>query len=263
VQAGGRDVNLFYLKDDVRERIETHKAGFAIAGTDIFFIKEEIEVELKEHPERFSPNVILRPVFQEMILPNIAFIGGGGELAYWLELKKVFQAVKVPFPVLILRNSFMIVNKKQAANISKLKFGPADLFEPENELIKELVNRESKLTLQLNEERASLQSLYDKIRLSATAVDISLKKHVDALATQALKRIVILEKKMLKAEKKKFAASQRQIINIKTALFPGGTLQERIDNLMPYYAIYGKDFLDMLYEHSTAIDQEFCILEEK
>ncbi|MEO8771808.1 MAG: bacillithiol biosynthesis cysteine-adding enzyme BshC [Ferruginibacter sp.] len=263
VQAAGRNINLFYLKDDTRERIETYKTGFAVANTTTIFTNEEIDTELKEHPERFSANVILRPVFQEMILPNIAFIGGGGELAYWLELKKVFHEVHVPFPVLILRNSFMIVNKKLAANIIKLQFKLADLFKPTNELIEELVKRETKVTLQLNEEKATLQSLYDKIRSSATAVDTTLNNHVEALANQALKRIGLLEKKMFKAEKKKFDAAQRQIIKIKTALFPAGTLQERIDNFMPFYALYGKGFIEMLYEHSTAIEQQFCILEEK
>ena len=75
----------------------------------MFFTKEEMNNELMNHPERFSPNVILRPVYQEIILPNIAFIGGGGELAYWLELKRVFNAVKVPFPVVWLRNSVKVV----------------------------------------------------------------------------------------------------------------------------------------------------------
>jgi uncharacterized protein YllA (UPF0747 family) len=66
------------------------------------FSKDEILEELKEHPERFSGNVILRGAFQETVLPNIAFIGGGGEIAYWLELKAVFDAIHVPYPVLIL-----------------------------------------------------------------------------------------------------------------------------------------------------------------
>ncbi|MFT3908457.1 MAG: bacillithiol biosynthesis cysteine-adding enzyme BshC [Ferruginibacter sp.] len=263
VQAAGREINLFYLKDDTRERIEKYKEGFIVANTETRFTKEEILSELKQHPERFSPNVILRPVFQEMILPNIAFIGGGGELAYWLELKKVFHAVKVPFPVLMLRNSFMIVNKKLAAGISKLQFKTTDLFKPSAALIEELVKRESKLILSLAEERKAVQSLYKKMQSAATAVDVTLNKHVDALAIQALKRIDSLEKKMLKAEKKKFEAAQRQIIKIKEALFPGGTLQERVDNLLPFYAVWGKEFIELLYENSTADEQEFCILEEK
>ncbi|MEQ1554115.1 MAG: bacillithiol biosynthesis cysteine-adding enzyme BshC, partial [Ferruginibacter sp.] len=110
VQAGSRAINLFYLKDNKRERIEAVENGFAISNTNINFTKEEIFLELKNNPERFSPNVILRPVFQEIILPNIAFIGGGGEIAYWLELKNVFTETGAFYPPLILRNSFTTVS---------------------------------------------------------------------------------------------------------------------------------------------------------
>ena len=67
---------------------------------------------------------------------------------------------------------------------------------------------------------------------------------------------------MLKAEKKKFDAQQRQVEKIKNILFPNESLQERVDNIMPYYAVYGKGFIEMLYENSTGLKQEFCILTE-
>ncbi len=263
VQAAGREINLFYLKDDIRERIESFKNGFAVANTSIRFTREEILAELKQYPERFSPNVILRPVFQEMILPNIIFIGGGGELAYWLELKKVFEAVKVFFPVLVLRNSFMIVNKKVAGSIEKLKFKTADFFNSEKELIEAFVKNESGLQLKLDKEKSNLRSLYNKMRSAAMAVDATLNAHVDALAVQALKRIDALEKKMLKAEKKKFEAAQRQVSKIKGNLFPAGVLQERVDNLMPFYALWGSTFIEVLYKSSATTEQEFCILTEQ
>ena len=101
-QAGGRDINLFYLKDNYRERIERDGERYVVKAMQLHFSKEEILQEVELHPERFSANVILRPLFQEMILPNIVFIGGGGEMAYWLELKKVFEAAGVHFPMLLL-----------------------------------------------------------------------------------------------------------------------------------------------------------------
>ena len=263
VQAAGRDLNLFYLKNDIRERIEYVKDKFLIANTSTSFTREAICTELKQYPERFSPNVILRPVFQEMILPNIIFIGGGGELAYWLELKKVFKAVYVPFPVLVLRNSFMVVNKKNAANIAKLQFSITDFFKAPKALIEELVKRDSTLPLELDQDKVALKSLYNSIQAAATIVDITLLKHVESLSVQALKRIELLEKKMLKSEKKKFEAVQRQIVKIKAALFPGGILQERVDNLMPFYSLWGKDFIEILYMNSRGLDQQFCILEEE
>ena len=108
VQAAGRPLNLFYLINDKRERIELINGEYHVQALSLVFSEAEILAELNSNPERFSPNVILRGLFQETILPNIAFIGGGGELAYWLELKNVFNAIGVPYPVLVLRNSFLI-----------------------------------------------------------------------------------------------------------------------------------------------------------
>ena len=139
VQAAGREINLFYLGDNSRQRIEKNNDGFKVADTDIVFSAGEIKNELKNHPENFSPNVILRPVFQETILPDVAFIGGGGELAYWLELKKVFEAANAFFPALVLRNSFAILNTSAVNDLAKLSFGNADIFRSENELLEQTV----------------------------------------------------------------------------------------------------------------------------
>jgi uncharacterized protein YllA (UPF0747 family) len=72
-----------------------------------------------------------------------------------------------------------------------------------------------------------------------------------------------LEKKMLRAEKRKFADQQRQINSIKEHLFPMNGLQERIENISYYYAKWGRDFIGKLYENSLNLEQEFVILSEK
>ena len=130
-----RAINLFYLKDDIRSRLVEEEGRYKVQDTALEFTAEELKHELIEHPERFSPNVILRGMFQETILPNIAFIGGGGELAYWLELKDLFQYYNVPFPVLILRNSFLLVEKKWREKAGKLGFSIPDLFGEERLLM--------------------------------------------------------------------------------------------------------------------------------
>jgi len=260
IQAAGRSINLFYLKDDIRERLEISGDGFVVANTSVSFTKSEMNEEVNNYPERFSPNVILRPLYQEMILPNIVFIGGGGELAYWLELKNVFEMSDIQFPVLILRNSFMLLNPKIAASMNKLGFDPADIFKTEEELIKHIVEKESKVKLQLDSEKAALKNIYDKMAGSASIVDSTLKQHVINLSLQALKRITGLEKKIFRAEKKKFDAQQRQIKKIKAILFPGGVLQERTDNLLPYFSIWGPDFLNAILHYSTGLKQQFCVL---
>ena len=263
VQTMGRELNLFYLKDDKRERIEYADEKFSVVNTDLVFDKTSLWSELYAHPERFSPNVILRPVFQGTILPDIAFIGGGGELAYWLELKQVFEAASVPYPVLVLRNSFLMLDQKIVANIAALGLQVTDFFKPLHLIQSQLVQQASNLQLELSKEKQQLQEVYTQMKAVAAKVDPTLAPHTEALLIAASKKIDQLEKKMIKAEKKKFEAKQRQVEKIKNSLFPNGSLQERVDNILPYYAAYGPQLLHQLYEHSLTLEQQFCMLKEE
>lgn len=263
IQASGREVNLFYLKDDKRERIEKVDGQWSMVNGSSTMDDAQILGELQSHPECFSPNVILRPVFQEMILPNVAFIGGGGELAYWLELKKVFEAVNVPYPVLVLRNSFLIVNADMNDLSGKLPFSIGDLFRPETELVKELVQKKSSAQLSLDKEKIAVTDFYEHLKNTAIHVDITLQNHIEALKVVALRKIEMLEKKMLRAEKKKFDTEQRQLDKLKAKLFPSGNLQERVENVLLFYAKYGNEFIKAVYENSKGLEQQFGILVEE
>lgn len=259
-QAGGRDINLFYLINDKRERIEIENSKFRIQNLNIEFTEDEILREVDEHPERFSGNVILRGVFQETILPNIAFIGGGGELAYWLELKKVFEAVNVPYPVLIIRNSFVLINQSQLEKVKKLNFALEEVFKSKQALLNELVKRESDKQLGLDKEIDQAKAFYNYLKNIAGEIDTTLQQHISALETNAVKKLSELEKKMLRAERKKFEAHQRQINKLKDQLFPNNSLQERTENFSSFYAKYGKGFIDLILQHSPALEQVFTIL---
>ncbi len=262
VQANPREINLFYLKDDIRELIEAKGEGYEVRNTNITFTREEIQAELAAHPERFSPNVILRGLYQETILPNIVFVGGGGETAYWLELKALFEQYSVPFPMLILRNSFLVIEKKWQEKIDKMGWSAADLFQSEQQLLNQLVSSHKNGELKLQQELEAANKLYQLVKDKAIAVDKSLQQHVEALQVRALKPLQELEKKLLRAEKRKYESEQRQIHVIKTALFPRNGLQERVDNFMPYYAQWGPAFIDLIYQHSLTLEQEFVILSE-
>ena len=261
-QASGRALNLFYLIDDKRERIEKSGNHFIILNTSLSFTLQEILQELADHPERFSPNVILRPVLQEMLLPDIAFIGGGGEIAYWLELKKVFDTLQVPYPLLIVRNSFVFVSQEMQVITQKLQFSYTDLFKPELALINQLVKRDSAAQLHLSTEKAQLMAVYAQAAKIAGNIDVTLQTHTSALQTQAIKKLTALEKKMLSAEKKKFEAQQRQVQKLLKQIFPNNNLQERVANLLPFYAFWGPSFIQMVYDHSKGLAQEFGIILE-
>lgn len=263
VQASGREINLFYLADTKRERIEKEGDTFKVESLGLTWSKEEMLAEAEEHPERFSANVILRGVFQETILPNIAFIGGGGEIAYWLELQKVFEAVGVPFPVLIVRNSFLLINQIQQKATKKLRFTNLDLFKPGEQLINFLVRSESDLQLSLAVEKQQLEAFYQNLEKITGKIDITLAAHTAALHAKAAQKIDELEKKMLRSEKRKFEAQNRQINKLRQQLFPGDSLQERVENFSSFYAKYGKDWLNEIYKASRSLEQEFVMLELK
>lgn len=260
VQASGRQLNLFYLVDDKRERIEMEGLKLKVEGSNLEWDKEEILQELNKHPERFSPNVILRGAYQETILPNVAFIGGGGELAYWLELKQVFKEANVPYPVLILRNSFLLAEKIQEEKLRKLGLQFEDIFKDEHQLMKKIIASNSRNKYALNGELSQFEDLYNRIQQLTATIDPTLQDHVAALKTKTLKRLVELEKKMLRAEKRKFITQQQQIHKIRTSLFPNNNLQERIENFSGFYARYGKDFLGSIYQHSQGLKQQFGII---
>ncbi len=262
VQANPREINLFYLKDDIRERLDRKNGNYHVNNTAISFSPEAMEKELANFPERFSPNVILRGLYQETILPNIAFVGGGGEMAYWLEYKALFKHYRVPYPVLILRNSFLLIRKNWKTKIEKAGLSVSAVFKPEEELMENFVRNNTKRELNLDVQISEMRGIYQSVKTISGVVDKTLEQHVEKLEAQALQKLEELEKKILRAEKKNHEEVRRKIHEIREALFPFDNLQERIDNFIPWYAEFGKDFIDQILHHSLSLEQEFIILEE-
>jgi bacillithiol biosynthesis cysteine-adding enzyme BshC len=260
VQSDGRDLNLFYLKDNTRARIEKQGASYIIVDTEMRFTEEEIVKELHAHPDRFSPNVILRGVYQETILPGIAFIGGGGELAYWMELKNVFNEVKVHYPILQLRNSFMFMNEKQTAHWNSLGFSLEDIFKPLLELELDYVKNQTKENLALTNHIASLNDLYASIQQDVIKIDTSLGDHAKNLSIQAQKKLALLEKKMIRAEKRKQQTSIDRIQAIKGSLFPKNSVQEREENFSEWVGAYGWDWVEAILKNSPTLNPSFTII---
>ncbi|MEY2834538.1 MAG: bacillithiol biosynthesis cysteine-adding enzyme BshC [Bacteroidota bacterium] len=260
LQVNPRSVNLFYLRDGIRNRIDKRGNQYAVDGTVIRFTEAEILAELNSNPERFSPNVILRGLYQETILPNIIFVGGGSEVAYWMQLKDLFTHYQVPFPVLVLRNSFTIMDANHAHKMHELQITDADLFKEEITLSNELVQRWASASLSLDTEEKESKLLFARLKKRAGDVDKTLVQHVHALETFHLKKMESLEKKMLKAERKKQTIELQRIWKLKSELFPNGNLQERVENFMPYYAQYGQAFIQTILQHSLALEQQFGLI---
>jgi bacillithiol biosynthesis cysteine-adding enzyme BshC len=260
VQSEGRSINLFYLKDNLRARIEKQGDQYIVVDSAIQFTEAEIIAELNQYPERFSPNVILRGVFQETILPGVVFVGGGGELAYWMELKNVFQAVGVHYPLLQLRNSFLLMSQKQAEQWSAMQFEEQDLFKPILELEIAYVKKHTNTKLDLQDQLNQLSSLYTNIKNQVVQVDASLGSHTENLAKQANAKLVALEKKMLRAERRKQAVDIQRIHRIKKELFPQDNLQEREAHFSQWVGQYDLSWIDTIMEHSKGLASRFRIV---
>jgi len=262
VQTQGRPINLFYIKGDKRERIERTADKITVVNTDVEQSVDDFKKTIAANATLVSPNVVLRPILQELILPNIIFVGGGGELAYWLELKSIFEAVNIPMPMMVLRNSFSILSAKTAASVLQLDLGITNFFQPETVILNLLVERNAKKKTTIADEKLALIKIYSQVRDTATAADASLHKHVWALQQLAVNRLQQLENKMLRAARRQLGAEQNKISVIKNNLYPEGVLQERIENMLWYYAKYGPAFFEELYTHSQGLKQQYCILTE-
>jgi bacillithiol biosynthesis cysteine-adding enzyme BshC len=260
VQSEGRSINLFYLKDSIRGRIEKQGEAYIVVDTAIQFNQAEIIAELNQYPERFSPNVILRGVYQETILPGVVFIGGGGELAYWMELKNVFQQVGVHYPLLQLRNSFLLMRQKQAEQWAAMQFEEQDLFKPLLDLEIAYVKKHATQALDLQDQINHLTTLYTSIKNEAVQVDASLGAHAENLSIQAKAKLVALEKKMLRAERRKQAVAIQRIHRIKKELFPQDNLQEREEHFSKWVGHYDQAWIETIMEHSKGLESRFRII---
>jgi len=254
-----REINFFYLKNHLRSRIVKEGEEYEVLDSAIKFSKEELLQEIDNHPERFSPNVILRPLYQEMILPNLAYTGGPAEVAYWLQLKPVFDHFKTVFPILLPRNFGMIIPNKIQHKLKKLKMAEGEIFIEKESLKKNITKKISGQKLHLTEEKQALNQLLDEVKQYAGEIDFSLDEMTSAETQKMINGLDKIEKKMLSAEKRKHAEKMRQIDEVKDFLYPGGAPQERKENFLSFYRS-DKNFIKSLLQVFDPFNLQFHIM---
>lgn len=257
VQVNPREINLFYIEDNLRGRIIFENNIYKVNNTEFQFTETEILNELKNYPEKFSPNVILRPLYQEVILPNLAYIGGGGEIAYWLELKNNFEAQKVTFPILILRNSFVIATDKLMTKSANLGISFEELFLSNQELINKKTKELSNIKIDFSEQKAILNKQFSELLKIAEQTDKSFTGAVKAQEAKQIKGLEILEKRLLKAEKRIHFEKLERITEIQNQLFPNGSLQERKSNFSVFYS---QTFISEIISQSNPLEACFKLI---
>ena len=215
---------------------------------------------MANHPERFSPNVLMRPLYQEVVLPNIAYIGGGGELAYWLELKSFFNQQKVLFPLLCLRNSALLLSEKSAKKAKQLELSVSDLFLKRNALINKKVRQISNIELDLSFLKDALEKQFDHLESLVAVTDASFSGAVKAQKIKQFKGIDSLEGRLLKAQKIKLKDHVERLILLHENLFPNESLQERVNNFASFYLENGENLMDILYESFDPLSYKFTLI---
>lgn len=260
-QAFPRPINLFYLNSQIRERIERVGDKWVVLNTDITFSEDELMLELNTHPERFSPNVILRGLFQSTILPDVAFIGGGAEVAYWFQLKSLFAHYGVFYPMVMLRQSVLWIDALQAKLRVQSGLQMPELFIKETSLIKTYIDAHGVDDWHTTKESEAVAAILEDLKSKAIAVDSTLHSAANAIAHRINKQLNVLEQKMYRAEKKKMNVQIARISKLKAALFPSNSLQERTCNFLEYYLMYGTVFFDVIKEGIEPLSNKFLIIE--
>lgn len=260
VQVNPRPVNFFYLADGMRERLEENEGAFQVLNSDITFDNETLQNAMADHPEKFSPNVIMRPVYQEVILPNLCYIGGGGEIAYWLQLKNCFEVLKIPFPITLLRNSVLLMSEKQHKKMGKLGLSLQDLFLEKHRFINKKVREISNINIDFSPQKKHLQEQFEALYELAEQTDITFLGAVKAQERKQLKGLEHLERRLLRAQKRKLKDQVKRMTELKFQLFPNGSLQERQANFSEFYLELGPELIDAIKANLDPLDLRFTIL---
>ncbi len=260
VEVNPREINFFYLSDEIRERIIFQDGFYRVLNTNLQFNPDELRKHIQEHPEKFSPNVCMRPLYQECILPNLAYIGGGAEMLYWLELKSTFTHYQLDFPILILRNSAQIISEEQEHKIKRLSVDYRDVFKSLDQLKKTWLLKNSNHILNLDQETGAFRSIFEQIKERAKAIDQTLVPSTEAVEARLYKAINRLETKLLKAEKRNHEEAMVQLEKLHADFFPQHGLQERSENFGLYFSSFGSVFIEQLITAFQPLDFKFTLI---
>jgi bacillithiol biosynthesis cysteine-adding enzyme BshC len=261
-QASPREINLFFMEGSSRERIVKEGDVYKVLNTDRVFTETEILAHLHTHPEHFSPNVVLRPLYQETILPNLVYVGGGGELAYWLERKSLFDYFGINYPMLVRRNSVLWIDRDSSKKMERLGFTAAQFFQDIEVLVRQFIENNASGNISLSAELQDFERLIKKIAHKAYLIDPTLEKAVEADGIKLKASLEQWESRLMRAEKQKHEVVLSQLRALKEKLFPANGLQERHDNFIPVYLRYGNRMFDILKEKMLPLEHGFIVIED-
>ncbi|MCR9172779.1 MAG: bacillithiol biosynthesis cysteine-adding enzyme BshC [bacterium] len=228
-QVMAREINLFYNEKGLRSRIQENENGLFAEG------KGALDIEsLLADPQKISPNVILRPLYQEFILPNLAYVGGGGEISYWLQLKGVFEAADVVYPLIQVRNSVVWIDRSTKNKLDKLEADPTAVFKDEDAWKKEYVKENAGDDLDMSGINTAFSRLEKELSDMILGIDPNKEQFLKAELARIEKQVDGMKDKAIKFSKGQHDQAMKAIEFVKSRINPNGGLQERSVNFFQF-----------------------------
>jgi bacillithiol biosynthesis cysteine-adding enzyme BshC len=242
-------LNLFLMEKE-RDTIQIRENDFCIKGKPQTFKKDELLQLLEKHPYKFSPNALLRPLYQDALLPTVAYVGGLSEVAYFAQIKGVYQSFNLPMPIIYPRKSLTLIEKNVDKALKTYGLKVQDIWQNADAKINELMKDKlpDSLDNAFKTTASHLENDLTDIKKETLAFEPTLEKSVDQTIGKIHHQMSLLEKKILKASKKQNTILTKRVHLAKNSLYPNQHLQERVFNITPFLIKYGFAFLDRLYK---------------
>lgn len=260
IELSAHAANLFFYDEEHFERVlleyDSEAKLFSGRNGTISFTYEELIDLASEHPEKLSNNVVTRPLMQESLFPTLAFIGGPGEIAYWAELKQVFDLFEMKMPPIVPRLNITLLERDIDSELADLKLDlqkvlQSGVSEERNEFLEVVKNKN--FTLQFNETKKQLQQNYEKIHQLTEKEYPGLIPLLQKNEGILLEQIAFMEGKLEEALHEKHDVALRRFDKIEHSLRPLNGPQERSLNIFYFLNKYGLDFARQL----TNLDFQF------
>lgn len=242
-------LNMFFLNQD-RHTLEIQNGKFHLKGMNKWFTRQELIDLVEKEPQRFSPNVLMRPIYQDTLLPTVAYVAGPAEIAYYAQMKGIYEYFNLPMPIIYPRKSVTLVEKKVDKVLDSYNLKVSDFWNDVEQLINQIA-REN-LPPSIEEKIAKSKDCIERdlsiLEQEVTAFESTLRESFEVVKGKMQHQIDVLEKKILQAYKRRNEIVRNQIYKAKNNLYPDHNLQERELNIVPYLFKYGFNFIYRLYE---------------
>ena len=261
VNIGDGFLNLFYIEHE-RQSIQHVDDLYTLKRSGKKISKTEISKLLRDNPEAFSPNVLLRPLYQDTLLPTVAYVAGPAETAYYAQMKGIYHAFDIPMPIIYPRKSITLLESKIEKVLDKYALKVTDLWGNIDTLITDITKQQLPSDLEENLENTTSEMIkqFEIFEHTVIELDKSLADTAKNIKSRIRGQMETMEKKILQAYKKRNDVMRQQIYKAQNSLNPNSQLQEREFNVIPYLFKYGFEFIDRIYEAVDISDFEHQII---